>query len=111
MEQAQKVSEKEAPALLADAPRKGGSPLGVQFFGTGQVAWVSQDTWGEGISRNYYGKEKKQKKYKLAMQQVCLSYSIRLEASLSYHWWHHMQLQGVQANRMCHCSVLNILSP
>lgn len=71
--QAQKVSEKEAPALLADAPRKGGSPLGVQFFGTGQVAWVSPEetsTWGEGISRNYYGKEKKQKKYKLAMQQV-----------------------------------------
>ena len=71
--QAQKVSEKEAPTILADAPRKGGSPLGVQFFGTGQVAWVAPDetsTWGEGIRKNYYGKEKKQKKYKLAMQQA-----------------------------------------
>lgn len=59
--------------MLADAPRKGGSPLGVQFFGTCQVAWVAGDEtsiWGEGIRRNYYGREKKQKKYKLAMTQV-----------------------------------------
>ena len=70
--QAQQMSEKKAPEVLAEAPRKTGC-MGVQFFGTGQVAWVVADetsSWGEGIRKNYYGKEKKQKKYKLAMQQV-----------------------------------------
>ncbi|KAK9784756.1 hypothetical protein WJX73_000630 [Symbiochloris irregularis] len=69
---AQKVSEKDAPALLASAPLKKGA-FGVQFFGTNQVAWVTPEetsNWGEGIRRNYYGREKKQKKYKLAMKQV-----------------------------------------
>ena len=71
--QAQQVADKEAATVLADAPRKSGSSLGVQFFGTCQVAWVAPDetsAWGEGIRKNYYGKEKKQKKYKLAMTQV-----------------------------------------
>lgn len=73
--QAQVLSKAAARQHLANTSHKSHSDAPVMFFGTAEIAWIGgKDVsgWRDGIDQSFHSKGRKNKKFMVALEQVCL---------------------------------------
>ena len=71
--QAQILSKAAARIHLASIPHKSVSDAPVIFFGTAEIAWISEkdvSSWEHGMEQSFHSKGRKNKKFVVALEQV-----------------------------------------
>lgn len=72
------LTKEFAQAHLGNVAHKSRSDIPVIFFGTSEIAWIGvRDViqWGDGMQQQLHHKGKKNKKFVIALEQVCTAHA------------------------------------
>lgn len=68
------LSKAAAKQHLGNVTHKSKSDVPVIFFGTSEIAWIGckdVSNWEEGMRQSFHSKGRKNKKFVVALEQVC----------------------------------------
>lgn len=68
------LSKAAAKQHLGNVTHKSRSDVPVIFFGTSEIAWIGGkdvSNWEEGMRQSFHNKGRKNKKFVVALEQVC----------------------------------------